>query len=125
MDLGEAASWAGAVVAALALIFSVVAYRRAVDREDRHEVAALRTEAGSLDKRLTTVEIQMQSLPTTKAVHDLDLSVSKLSGDVRALTARIDGLDDIVERVEAATARQEDYIHEIGKTPRGVKDGRG
>ena len=109
MELGTLGQWAGVGVS---LLVALAAYWRAATREDERELAELRAQAAALQTRVSGIEIQMRSLPTLQAVHDLALSVKDLAGDVRALTARMDGLDDIVDRVDEMVKRQESYLRE-------------
>lgn len=64
----------------------------------------------ALDRRLTKVESTLRSMPSIQAVHGLTVSMTQLSGDLKAALARVDGLEDVVERVERIVNRQEEHL---------------
>lgn len=64
----------------------------------------------ALDRRLTKVESALRSMPSIQAVHALTVSMTQLSGELKAALARVDGLEDVVERVERIVNRQEEHL---------------
>tara|TARA_R110000787_G_scaffold26344_28_gene73766 strand:+ start:1852 stop:2202 length:351 start_codon:yes stop_codon:yes gene_type:complete len=102
---------------ALAAAAGAWLYARSVKKAQagKGEIAALTKEVMTLDKRLDRAEARLEDSPTSKAIHELALSVTEFSGDLKAITARMDGMGHIVDRLEAVAARQEDYIMRINK----------
>lgn len=92
------------VVAVGTAIFSWRVRQRQVDKE---EVQRLR-------ERLTRAESRLDETPTSKALHELAISITQFGGDLKAVTARLDGLGEIVGRLERITERQEQYLLERG-----------
>ncbi len=64
----------------------------------------------ALDRRLIKVESALESMPTIQAVHELSVSMTQLSGELKTALARVDGLEDVVERVERIVNRQEEHL---------------
>ncbi|SMF82977.1 Protein of unknown function [Tistlia consotensis] len=100
IDWGSVGQWAAVLVG---VAISIASYLRAGAREDAKTVTDLTT-------RVQAVEFQLRGVPTTEAVHHLAIAIEALGGDVKALTQRVTGLDDIVERVDRVVTRQEDYL---------------
>lgn len=75
---------------------------RSVARLDA-EIAALRT-------RLSVAEGEIAKVPTAGALHELNLSVERMSGNVKALGERLSGVDRVVERMDRMLSRQENYL---------------
>jgi uncharacterized protein HemX len=76
----------------------------------RHDVTDLAT-------RLTGAETRLNDAPTGKAMHEVAVSIERLSGDLRAAVARMDGVHEIVKRLDAITNRQEEFLLNM---PRGA-----
>ncbi|WP_316978036.1 DUF2730 family protein [Shumkonia mesophila] len=95
------------LISALMLIVSIgsawFAYRVKQRQADKDEVKELRD-------RIMRAEARLEETPTSKALHELALSISGFGGDLKAVTARLDGLGKIVERLETVTDRQETYL---------------
>ena len=107
----------------------IYAWRARREQVTHDQIERVRAEA---DMRLMTqasqiaaLEAKLDGVPRLAAVHELALLIKELAGDVKALTSRLDGTVSIVERVESATARQEEYIHDLVGTIRETRhDGR-
>lgn len=96
----------------LALVISLGAVVYAHVRT-RH--TAQQEELRALSDRLTKSEAKLEETPTSKALHELALSIEHFGGDLRAQTARLDGLGEIVKRLEAITNRQEQHLMNLGR----------
>jgi uncharacterized protein HemX len=69
----------------------------------------------NLTARLTRAEARLDDAPTGKALHEVAVSIERLSGDLRSAVTRMDGMDRLVQRLEAVAQRQEDYIVGLSK----------
>jgi hypothetical protein len=54
----------------------------------------------TLEKQKTCVDIKLDNLPQIEALHAIALRQEELAGDLAALKATIDGLRDLLRRVE-------------------------
>lgn len=63
-----------------------------------------------LTLRLIKAEAELEDKPTAKALHELALAISHFGGDLKALVARTDGLEGIVNRLEKVADRQEEFL---------------
>jgi hypothetical protein len=64
----------------------------------------------SLDRRLAVLEMTIQSLPARQDFHQLDLGMSEMRGDMRALMAKLEGQSEIMKRIEAMVSRHEEHL---------------
>lgn len=95
--------WLDVVAILVALGSIVYAHVRTKD-------AARQQQISDLENRLTKAEGKLEETPTSKAIHELAIAIEHLSGDLRATVERLNGLSGIVERLEKAAVRQEDYL---------------
>lgn len=87
--------------------------------ELRHEIhqdfEQNRVDHTALDRRVSTLEVQMQSVPSKEALHDLQVSVVRVEGKMDSFAERLEGLDRLFSRAEAVLSRQEQYLMERGR----------
>jgi uncharacterized coiled-coil protein SlyX len=88
---------------AFSVVVATAAFIRAGRRMDKGE-------AVKLESRLVRLEATVAAVPTQEAVHELALSISTLTGEVKAMNARQDGMVQIVGRLETVTDRQEEHL---------------
>jgi hypothetical protein len=74
------------------------------------EIFALRREIAALRVNVCRNEDRLEHLPDTNSLHQLALGVEGLRGDMRAVSARIGGLEQVVDKLDAILERQENYL---------------
>ncbi len=72
--------------------------------------ASLDAEITGLRERLSTAEARLKDAPSTKSLHELSLSVERMSGNLKALGERMGGMDRVVERMDRILSRQEEFL---------------
>lgn len=78
--------------------------------------AALQRDQLAIRVRLSTLEAQLASVPSAQSLHELSLSVERMSGNLKALGERMGGIDRVVDRVDKMVTRQETYLlNGVGK----------
>lgn len=77
--------------------------------------AVLRDELTGLDRRVEVLAARLDDVPTRTALHELALSNVSLSGDLKAMTTRMDGLAEAIGRLEKIIDRQEDHLLQGGR----------
>ena len=97
-----------AFVLIVAIGTAVFSYRVRQRQADKDEVRRL-------SDRVTRAEARLDETPTSKALHELAISITRFGGELKAVTARLDGLGEIVKRLETVTERQEQYLLGGGK----------
>jgi len=69
-----------------------------------------RKQLNSLDRRITTAESCLEQVPSEKVLHELSLTIRDFGGDLQVAVEKIEGLRNIVDRVERVVARHEEYL---------------
>lgn len=112
MELLWKYGWAFALVFNLVLAWIAWSARNAfVSAEKfREELEKRDVAREALEKRLIHAEGELDGKPTATALHELALAISSFGGDLKALVARTNGLEDLVERLETVANRQEQYL---------------
>lgn len=59
----------------------------------------LEKEVEKIDKRLSTIESEIKHLPNVTQFHQLELSISNLVGNIKALEERLEATDKQAERL--------------------------
>lgn len=107
-----------AVQLALTCAVGVYAWVATKHRATLREIKELDTRLDAVEHRVTVAEEQLKSTPTDKAIHELAIAIEHLVGDFKAHAARLDGLGEIVKRLESVAARQEQFLLEHGRPAR-------
>lgn len=68
------------------------------ERMDRH------------DARLASMEQTLRGLPAKQDMHDLQISITELKGELKTMAAVIDGRNRLMERLETIVERHEDHL---------------
>ncbi|MGR3481651.1 DUF2730 family protein [Salipiger marinus] len=73
-------------------------FKAGADRMDRHEL------------RIQTLEQSVRVLPTLHDMHELQLQLARLNGNMERMDAHLAGQQEIMKRVETVVARHEDHL---------------
>lgn len=113
------AAWAAVIVSLLNVAYFVKVRRDTVRRD---ELTTLReTDEKQWEaivgtrERLIRAEAEIDDKPTATALHELAVSLTSCGGDIKAVVARLDGLETLVERIEKIADRQESYLMNKGR----------
>lgn len=68
-----------------------------------------------LERRISKNEDSLCNFPDNNALHEIALAVERLRGDLSAMGKEIDGLRDVVDKVDRIVERQETYLLNGGK----------
>ncbi|NTT88507.1 DUF2730 family protein [Tabrizicola fusiformis] len=71
---------------------------------------ALTAEMSAQGQRLTLMEQSHRSLPSKDDMHELEMSMERLKGEMKTMSQVMAGHGAIMERVEAIVARHEDHL---------------
>lgn len=62
------------------------------------------------DKRLVKIETTLADIPTNKEIHELTLEICNLTGELKRVDQKMDGLDGLVDRVEKQVTRIDQFL---------------
>ena len=99
-----------AAVVVAALGSGVYAHVRTKDRATAEHIAQLEERLDQANVRLTHAEARIAEGPTSKALHELAVSIEHLSGEIKTNSARLEGVARLVGRLETVVDRQETHL---------------
>lgn len=62
------------------------------------------------DLRINGMEQAQRSLPTSKDMHELEIAMEQLKGELKTMSAIMAGQSAIMERLEAIVSRHENHL---------------
>lgn len=83
--------------------------------DEQRALSEFRAIAESLRARMERVEATQEQMPSSATVQSLAISLANLAGDLKAHGARLDGVVNLMARLEMVTARLEGWAKEIGR----------
>lgn len=107
MEYGNLGTWFGHLVT---LAVAGAAWWRAGQREDDKERHALEERAAGLDRRVTTLETQIKTLPSDASIDKLADRLNQLHGDLRELSGRFAEWGRSQKAVEDAVQHVNSYL---------------
>ena len=105
--LNQIAGVLGFCIAVASMIFTFFAtrskateerFKTGSDRMDRH------------DKRLQTLEQTVQALPGREDIHNIEIHVERMAGEMGRVTAVMEAQTKLMERLERVVTRHEDHL---------------
>ena len=89
------------VLAAVAAAFCLYHLnKRFVSRQEHEDLAAdMASGQAKHDQRLDVLERRMETVPSGKDIHKLQLAVEEMRGDNKAMRAQLDGMKDAMDGI--------------------------
>lgn len=103
-------SWLQFVTTAVAVFAFVVSVYSTRRRDIDRRINAVETQAESADRRLVVVETQLDALPAEKDLHQLQLAITGLGGELKALHQTFEGHVKLLNRVDASLERHDQFL---------------
>lgn len=121
MSLGELSALLAIVQAVLTVAVGLFAYYMRTAFFPRREaevkftaidarLTAQSERLNSGDARFTLIESQLQSLPTAANLHELALGIERLAGDMRAMGARLEGIEALHETLKHHVSVMDEFL---------------
>lgn len=92
---------------ALTTVFNFVSLIWGVFSGPARKVAA---ELDGFKQRVATMEQQLRSIPATEDMHQLELGMARMQGELKTMSETMRGQNEIMKRLEAMIARHEDHL---------------
>jgi len=93
MDSGTMAQWGAVIIALTALVVAWI--NRRTDK-----IEGLETAQDVLERRVAAIETEVKHLPGVDLVHELQLALTQMRGDMNTLLARVEPIKAIAERMQ-------------------------
>lgn len=106
-DLGPALAL---TLAALNIINIIYTWWRTRDQNVESRFKAGSERMDRHDARIASVEQTLRAQPTKEDLHALHLTIKEMQGELKAMTAVMDGNTKIMSRLETIVARHEDHL---------------
>jgi hypothetical protein len=74
----------------------------------QHE--ALMARLGAHGERLGNVEQALRAIPAKEELHELEIAMTRLQGEMATMSEAMRGQNEIMKRVESLVARHEDHL---------------
>lgn len=101
-------------VSALALILSfgttVWTIFSGPSRKNADRIAEMRLEINAQAMRLASLEQAMINVPKTNDIHQLELAMTRLQGEMKNVSTAMQGQSQIMERLETIVGRHENHL---------------
>ncbi|MEM1077441.1 MAG: DUF2730 family protein [Pseudomonadota bacterium] len=103
------------ISAALSVIAMFVAWfrTRRADLENRLKQGS--DQMDDMDRRLVAAEQKIAALPETGELHRLELHLTEISGDMKAMAASMRGQSDMIRTMKDVLSRHEQHLMEEGR----------
>jgi len=79
----------------------------------KRNAAALAEQAvtlARLESRMQSVELKQASQPTTEGMHQLELAMEQMRGEMKSVAVQMRGQTEIMERLEAIVSRHDNHL---------------
>lgn len=108
LTLSPVIAWIGALSLVLNFALTLYSLLSSGSRANKTQLDNHSTRLADHDNRLTGVERALRDMPTKDGLHAIELSMSKVRGDVGAMR-------EIMGRMETILARHEEHLLDGGK----------
>lgn len=79
-------------------------------RKNGARLDALASTLGQVEQRVYAIEQTQRALPDKGDIHELDIAMTSLKGELATMTEKLAGVSQIMSRLEATVSRHEDHL---------------
>lgn len=94
----------------LTLAFNIIIFILMLYLNTKYAPKSLEAIVRTLETRVTLVEKSIAALPSEGDLHKLSNSITELNGKIQSLEVKLEGAQDLIERVEAQSNRIDHYL---------------
>lgn len=102
--------WAIVLLTALNLGTLVWNILSGPSKKNAARLEALSVQLSGVAQRLAQVETRQAALPSQQDMHELELAMERLKGEMKTMSQTMAGHAEIMKRVEAIVSRHEDHL---------------
>jgi hypothetical protein len=110
LDIAPLMVWAAVVLTLLNLGTNLWAIMNSGTKKNEARIVALTAQQAGQDRRVASLEQMVQAMPAKDDMHQLQISLTSMAGDMRELRAVIRGNNDVMVRLETIVTRHEDHL---------------
>lgn len=102
--------WIAAIGTILSVATAIWTIFSGPSKKNGERIAAVTLRLDDHGLRLSAVEQAQKSLPKTSDMHELELAMTRLQGEIKTMSAVMTGQSQIMERLEAIVGRHENHL---------------
>lgn len=110
LNFEGAIAWIGAIMLVMSFVGTIWGYVSSPAKTVGKRVDDLIGRVDKHDLKIAGLEQAQGSLPTTEDMHQLEVAMAELRGEMKTMSAVIRGQSDIMTRVETIVARHEQHL---------------
>lgn len=99
-------TWAGALGGLIGVLGAIYAWLTSGSKTNATEIKALRTEQAELRQMLTEIRGDLKNRPRQGAVHELALKTESLSGEIKAMSEKVNAVANTTALIDEFIRRQ-------------------
>lgn len=115
LDIQPIVVWAVAASQLLTLGLTLWNLFMSSTRANGRRLDLVEAQLQSIDRRLSKVEGLPDQMPTKESQHQVELNMARVQGQIATLGEAIRGQQQILERIEAVSARHEQHLLSMGQ----------
>ena len=102
--------WAAALTTLFNFAFLIWGVFSGPARRNAGQIEALSGRLGALDQRVSGMEHSMRVIPAKEELHELELAMTRLQGEMKTMSEAMRGQAEIMKRLEHLVGRHEDHL---------------
>lgn len=110
LNIAPAVDWVTVIAAFLALVTSIWAIVSAPAKKNAERLEDHGRRLDEATMRIGVLEQAQRTLPNKEDVHQLELQLSDLTGEMKAMRATMEGRNELMSRLETIVTRHEEHL---------------
>lgn len=110
LSLTPLLAWASAFALLLALGTNVWGLIGSSSRNNGRRIDEVSKRADAAEARLASVEQTLRGMPGPSDIHSVQLALSEMRGDLRAISVAMTASSDVMKRLETIVTRHEEHL---------------
>lgn len=106
-------AWGWVIALAAQVIVGWILWSMRVAFASKKDLQAQELMIDGIRLKIVEMEGRMRNMPAADAMHELSNSMERLRGDIKVVTARLDGTNALMNRVENTVARHEQIFTQV------------
>jgi hypothetical protein len=110
LDIAPALVWMAALTSIIAFGSTVWSLMTSPAKRNGEHIGVLFKQTEALELRVAAIEQAQAQLPTKDDMHVLHLGMAEMRGDVRVMSAAMEGNMKVMQRLENIVSRHEEHL---------------
>lgn len=115
LDLAPIIVWAAGITTLLSLATTIWSLINSGTKKNAATLSAQKDRLDRQQDKIARLEQTVAGMPGKEDLHQLQLTMTEMSGDLRTMSAMMSGSREIMERLETIVSRHEEHLLEKSK----------